>query len=91
MFVCLKSIQILFYLFCVNEILCEIFENTTTSAINCGTLKHLEEEVIMFQKIKMDHTLLSGHSFHTAVKLIAKEKNPSHFSLGELLFYLYFI
>lgn len=45
MFVCLKSIQILFYLFCVNEILCEIFENTTTSVIQCGTLKHLEEEV----------------------------------------------
>lgn len=45
MFVCLNSIQILFYLFCVNEILCEIFENTTTSVIKCGTLKHLEEEV----------------------------------------------
>lgn len=45
----------------------------------------------MFQKIKMDHTLLSGHSFHTAVKLIAKEKNPTNFSLEELLFYLYFI
>lgn len=40
----------------------------------------------MFQKIKMDHALLSRHFFHTAVKLIAKEKNPSHFSLGELLF-----
>lgn len=45
----------------------------------------------MFQKIKMDHALLSRHFFHTAVKLIAKEKNPSHFSLGELLFFIYIL
>lgn len=45
----------------------------------------------MFQKIKMDHALRSRHFFHTAVKLIAKEKNPSHFSLGELLFFIYIL
>lgn len=45
----------------------------------------------MFQKIKMDHALLSRHFFHTAVKLIAKEKNPSHISLGELLFFIYIL
>lgn len=45
----------------------------------------------MFQKIKMDHALLSGHSFHTAVKLIAKEKKSNTLQFRRITFFIYIL